>query len=135
MGRRRLNWLGFLSGITGRSAGREPARVEEWESRLVDLGVGGDWAARLAPRLSAQHAELGRGSALGLMQGAAIATEVQSEAQADVERNLRDVREVERLLGAFSGELEKLDEVLEVLSAYAQRMRAQPARKPRHTLH
>ena len=42
---------------------------------------------------------------------------------------------VERLLGAFSGELEKLDEVLEVLAAYAQRMRAQPRRKSRHTLH
>ena len=55
--------------------------------------------------------------------------------EARVERSLRDVREVERLLGAFSGELEKLDEVLEVLAAYAQRMRPQPAKRERRTLH
>ncbi len=113
----------------------EPRRLEDWEVRLLEEGVSGEWAARLAPRLEAQYRQQGPGSARALVQGAVAASEVQAEAHAWVERNMRDVKEVERLLGAFSGELEKLDEVLEVLAAYAQRMRTKPNRKPRHTLH
>ncbi len=64
-----------------------------------------------------------------------MAVEMQSRETAKVQRSARDVREVERLLGAFSGELEKLDEVLEVLSAYAHRMRSKPSKSPRRTLH
>jgi len=113
----------------------EPRRSEEWEERLTDEGVSAEWAPPLARRLEGLHHEMGRGSATTLIRAAAAAVEVQSEARAYVERNMRDVKEVERLLGAFSGELEKLDEVLEVLAAYAQRMRNKPAKKQRHTLH
>ena len=115
--------------------GSEPESIEDWESQLVERGVASEWAMRLAPVLRQQYDALGRGSARGLLGGAVLATELQAEAHAFVERNMRDVREVERLLGAFSGELEKLDEVLEVLSAYAQRMRAKPARPSRGMLH
>lgn len=113
----------------------EPRRIEEWEARLIEAGVSADWAPKLALRLEPLHRDLGAGSATPMIRTAAAAVAVQAEAHAEVERNLKDVREVERLLGAFSGELEKLDEVLEVLSAYAQRMRPQPARKSKHTLH
>jgi hypothetical protein len=37
------------------------------------------------------------------------------------------VREIERMMQGFAGELEKLDESLEVLSAYVRRMRKSPA--------
>ena len=112
-----------------------PRRVEDWEARLMEEGVSEEWAARLAHRLESLHQEHGGESADALIRGAVAATEIQAEAHAWVERNMRDVKEVERLLSAFSGELEKLDEVLEVLAAYAQRMRTKPNRKPRHTLH
>ncbi len=39
----------------------------------------------------------------------------------------QEVREIERMMQAFAGELAKLDESLEVLSAYVQRMRKRPA--------
>lgn len=110
-------------------------RVEELRNRLVDAGVSAEIAPLLADDLTRRASELGQGSEVALIEGAAIAIEAQAKAQADVERNMRDVREVERLLGAFSGELEKLDEVLEVLSAYAQRMRSNPAKSNRRTLH
>jgi hypothetical protein len=113
----------------------EPKLPEEWEARLLEAGVSIEWAAKIADRLSPRHADLGRGSAGALIQGAAVAVEVQAVVHADVERNMKDVREVERLLGAFSGELEKLDEVLEVLGAYAQKMRSKPATSSRRTLH
>lgn len=127
-------WLGAI-GAWNPPVGAEPRIPAEWEARLVERGVANEWAERLAPRLAPIHADLGRGSAEALMQAAVVVVEVQAEAQANVDRNMRDVREVERLLGAFSGELEKLDEVLEVLSAYAQRMRAQPVKTPPRTLH
>jgi len=116
-------------------AGAEPRRLEDWEARLVEEGVGSEWASRIARRLEPLHHDLGHGSAAPMIRAAAAAVEVQAEAHAYVERNMRDVREVERMLGAFSGELEKLDEVLEVLAAYAQRMRTKPAKGSRHTLH
>lgn len=103
----------------------DPKRVEDWEARIVAAGIAEEWAARLAPRLAESQRELGHGTAPALIRGAALALAMQAESQAHVERSLRDVREVERLLGAFTGELAKLDEVLEVLAAYAQRMRPQ----------
>jgi hypothetical protein len=126
--------VAFRESVLGAKTG-EPKDVEDWESRLIDAGVSTEWVARLAEGLESRHGDLGRGSAIALIEGAALAVALQAEAHADVERSLRDVREVERLLGAFSGELEKLDEVLEVLAAYAQRMRAKPASSTRRVLH
>jgi hypothetical protein len=102
---------------------------------LIDQGVSSESASRIAPQLALAYAELGRGSAAALVRGAALTAEVHASETADVERSMRDVREVERLLGAFSGELEKLDEVLVVLAAYAQRMRTKPGSPSSRTLH
>jgi hypothetical protein len=110
---------------------REPRSVEEWQARLAEQGVSAEPAAQIAEQLGPAYAELGRGSAAGLVVGATLAVEVQATESADVERSMRDVREVERLLSAFTGELEKLDEVLEVLAAYAQRMRNSPTKPDR----
>jgi len=137
-----LNWLfwrgEYATGASTKRGGgvqREPDTVEDWEARLVEYGMSSDSASLLAKQLVPAHAELGRGSAEALLLGVTLTVEAQALERAGVERNLRDVREVERLLGAFTGELEKLDEVLEVLAAYAQRMRAKPSRPTGHTLH
>jgi hypothetical protein len=109
--------------------------VEDWETRLVEEGVSTQCAPPIAEQLETAYERLGRGSAAALIRGATLALGTHAGEKASIEQSLRDVREVERLLGAFSGELEKLDEVLEVLSAYAQRMRAQPSKTPDRTLH
>ena len=106
----------------------DPISLKDWEKRLIQLGVSEAWALRLAEKLIPAQRKLGLGSASALILGATITFGAQAEQQASVDRNLREVKEVERLLGAFSGELEKLDEVLEVLAAYAQRMRTKPAK-------
>lgn len=114
----------------------DPRSAQEWAGRISAAGVAPELAARLAPALAAVRKELGPGSAPALIRGAALAVALQADSHARAERSLRDVREVERLLGAFSGELEKLDEVLEVLAAYAQRMRPQtPPGASRRMLH
>ena len=109
--------------------------MKEWEKRLIELGVSENWAERLAEKLIPAEQQLGSGSASALMLGASLTFAELAEERAMVQRNLQEVNEVERLLGAFSGELEKLDEVLEVLAAYAQRMRAKPAKQSRRVLH
>lgn len=126
---------GWGAGETvAKRAGVRP--IVDWEARLQAAGLSAEWSTRLAPALAQSQRELGRGSAPALARGVLVAMAAQAESQAHVERSLRDVREVERLLGAFSGELEKLDEVLEVLSAYAQRMRPQkPGGPNRRLLH
>lgn len=97
-----------------------------WHERLVSAGLSEAWATRLAARCAPIVPLAEEGYEEGLVRGAALALEAQASSLAEIEQSLKDVREVERLLGAFSGELEKLDEVLEVLSAYAQRMRSTP---------
>jgi len=138
----KLNWRFWRAaagdGCFRGSAGgirKEPRTLNDWEVRLVEQGVSNERASRIAAQLAPAYAELGRGSAAVLLRGVMLAVEDQTEERVGVDRSLRDVREVERLLGAFSGELEKLDEVLEVLSAYAQRMRTNPNRPPDRTLH
>ena len=121
------NWIG--------ESRPEPRTIEEWETRLVAEGVSSEWASGVAAQLVSAYSKLGRGSAAALIRGASLTVGAQASEKAEVERGLRDVREVERLLGAFTGELEKLDEVLEVLSAYAQRMRSKPSKVPSRTLH
>jgi len=133
------NW-GWLFARSRNHAGEgerdlERRRMEDWEAQLVEEGMSKEWAARVARRLEPLYQELGRGSSEALIRAATVTAEVRSETHANVEHGTRDVKEVERLLGAFSGELEKLDEVLEVLAAYAQRMKSKPTRKPGHTLH
>ena len=126
--------VGAPLGASG-GAHREPRTVADWEARLIEEGLSSEWAVRIAAQLAPAYAELGRGSAAALLRGATLTLEAQAGERAGVERSMRDVREVERLLGAFSGELEKLDEVLEVLAAYAQRMRTKPNRPAGRTLH
>ena len=132
-------WRGEpVVGTPERRTGRaraEPRTAEDWEARLIEAGVPDETAPEIAAQLAPAYVELGRGSAAALLRGATLTIEVQAGERADVERSVRDVREVERLLGAFSGELEKLDEVLEVLAAYAQRMRNKPSRPTDRTLH
>ena len=106
----------------GRGQGDPPWREAARLSSLAVLRTGRRvlkasprWVARLARRLEAQtgnRARVGR----GIDQGAVTAAAVQAEAHAWIAQHAGR-QEVERLLGAFSGELEKLDEVLEVLAA------------------
>jgi hypothetical protein len=131
----RLRWTETWRRLASGRRDPEPDTREDWTSRLVDEGVPTELADEIAAQLAPAHRRLGRGSAAALIQGASLSAGVHALERASVERSLRDVREVERLLGAFSGELEKLDEVLEVLSAYAQRMRGKPIKTPDRTLH
>jgi hypothetical protein len=119
--------------VPGRSCEADPASElatrRRWEASLIDSGVSAEWARCLADRMWPVMRELGPDSESAVLRGALLAFATQADLTAEVESNLREVREVERLLRAFGGELDKLDEVLEVLAAYAQRMRTHRASK------
>jgi len=64
------------------------------------------------------------------LDGVALGFRVQGGLADDLSQNSADLQEIERLMTSFAGELNKLDEVLEVLAAYLRRMRTvSPARR------
>jgi hypothetical protein len=98
---------------------------------LERLGVGAELRDALCRRLEAIAATLSDDGYQAALAGIAAANEVHCVGEAALERSMGDLREIQRLLGAFSDEMRKLDEALRVLSTYVQRMRTKtsaPAR-------
>jgi hypothetical protein len=103
---------------------------------LEHRGVEHEFSAELSDRLRPALAVLEGESSEALLDGVAMAFILQQEKNERLARSLEGLKEVERMMGAFSGELSKLDEVLEVLSAYVRRMRTSgPSEQPDRTLH
>ncbi len=97
--------------------------VDALEKRLRERGVGEADARHLAEHLAVQLDAQGRGGREAFVDGIAAGWHASSETRARLDKSVSDIKEVERLMGAFTGELSKLDEVLEVLAAYVRRMR------------
>lgn len=116
-----------------------PGRGERGRTRaaLEARGVAEDLARTLAERLEPKLRGLSSEASEALLDGAAAAYAVECVSQESLQRQLDGLREIERLMGGFAGELAKLDEALEVLAAHVRRMRAQtaPAPEPEPTLH
>ena len=116
--------------------GEMPASLGQQISRdLVARGVSKDNAAGLARQLESQVAAGGEDRYETLLDGAALAFRAQSEADAEAEQCSRDLQGIERMMNAFAGELCKLDETLDVLSAYVRRMRTSSSSRTDRTLH
>jgi len=90
---------------------------------LESRGIASEHCDALSRRIEARLAAVGPDAYGSLLEGVAVAYGVQGEAGEQVDQSLRELQEIERLMGAFAGELSKLDEVLEVLAAYVRRMR------------
>jgi len=103
--RPRMDQQAISAALLGRGASRE---------------FGESISEQLEPRLAALDPE----ACDAVLDGVAMAFVMQQEKNHQLARSLKGLREVERMMGAFSGELSKLDEVLEVLSAYVRRMRS-----------
>ncbi len=112
------------------SSSHRPAR----DRIRVDLErreVGPDLALSVAARLEGRLHQEGPEIYEAMLDGVAVAWELgvaSEEFEQAWRRNLSELRELERLMGNFVGELSKLDEALEVLSAYLRRMRTNASR-------
>jgi hypothetical protein len=108
---------------------------EQIERALEQRGIQAELRPLLAKRLEAALGDHGEVSRAAMLDGVGMALGVQSEVSLELSRSLRGLRELERLMGAFSGELSKLDEVLEVLAAYVRRMRSSKPEEADRVLH
>ena len=105
-------------------------RLDELRAGLEMRGFPKEFAETLAKRLESVVVEHGNASTEALLDGAVATFRLQAEAAEGLESQLGELRELERILGAFAGELSKLDETLEVLAAYARRMRTSAEAPP-----
>ena len=97
---------------------------------LEARGIEADLRERLFDQLSQQAVGMSTSQFEALLDGAALACGAQHGSEEEFVDNPEQVREIERMMQAFAGELSKLDESLEVLAAYVRRMRT-PVRAPR----
>jgi len=107
-----------------------PARANEGEiaestrRQLERAGLPRDFCDLVVPRLEPLLVGRSPEAAAALLEGVTLSFSAQHEFDEQLAASLRGLKEVERMMGAFSGELSKLDEVLEVLAAYVRRMRS-----------
>jgi hypothetical protein len=127
----------------------EEVKPKELEGHCLDRvsadlearGVSPGRAAQLASQLSQGKSweRLSPEEYEALLDGASVTAAPEQGVAPTGEENVEQVREIERMMQAFAGELAKLDESLEVLSAYVRRMRESPVvKRPssvRKTLH
>jgi hypothetical protein len=117
----------------GRSGGSETvARVRQ---ELAQLGVGEPARDELARRLAPMIRGLSSEGYAAALAGAALAHAVQRQQEESLRDALRDLGEVQRLLGAFGEELCRLEEALRMLSQEVQLGREPAAPVPRRRLH
>ena len=113
-------------GIVSNSRSRDIDPVALRES-LGQRGVPAEFHDVITARLEDDLQGLSGPSRKAMLDGVALSFSAQQGFSAQLAGSVRELREVERMMGAFSGELSKLDEVLEVLAAYVQRMRSSGA--------
>lgn len=128
----RIAETGMRSKRSGMSQANEEAtrlRASRLRARiradLAERGVDTDAVEILFQELEGQGVDLDSARYQALLAGVAAACRAGvEEDDPELLRNTAELREIERMMGAFADELAKLDETLEVLSAYVRRMRA-----------
>jgi hypothetical protein len=120
-------------GSEARALGRapQPDILGELERR----GVGDGFARAVSEQLEPFASELPPEQVEAVIAGVTLAWGVHRRSVEAFRRTATDLEEVQRLLSSFAGELHKLDEVLEMLAAYAARLRTQTRPSPTRTLH
>jgi len=96
---------------------------------LERLGIRGALGTRLAARLEGRCQDLDAVAYAAALEGAAAAFDAAGNAEAE------DVREIQRLMEGFAGELQKLEEGLRIVSAYVVRMQERARRDREGLLH
>lgn len=102
---------------------------------LERRGVGDGFARAVSEQLEPFATELSPEHVEAVIAGVMLAWGVHRRSVESFRRTAADLEEVQRLLSSFAGELHKLDEALEMLAAYAARLRTQTGPVPARTLH
>lgn len=116
------------------TSGRAAQRIQR---DLEERGVAPEFSQRLSLGLVPIVAPLEPDAYEAVLSSVIHAFRAQAPLEPDVPdaTTLKGLEEVQRLLGAFTNELSKLEEALETLAAYVTRMRAQTVHSRGETLH
>jgi hypothetical protein len=104
-------------------------------SELEQRGVSHELAAALALRLEQLVTALGASGCQAVCEAALAAGGAPAAPRAVFPRSTNELDEIQRLMGAFVGELRKLDEALQLLTTYLARIRAQAQGGEPRTVH
>ncbi|HBZ68605.1 MAG TPA: hypothetical protein DEP35_02165 [Deltaproteobacteria bacterium] len=115
---------------------REAARVRDRiRGELERRGVSPELAGALALRLEQVVTALGVSGCQAVCAAALAASDAPGAPPALLARSAHELDEIQRLMGAFVGELRKLDEALQLLATYLARIRDQAKGAVRQTVH
>ena len=116
----------------------EPTNGREQICRqLEERGVTPGFAREVADALAPFAEELGASRLDAVLSGVRLAYGVHRRSAGAPNHGAGELEKIERLMGAFEPELKKLDEALDVLTAYVTRLRTEtrPAEPAPPTLH
>lgn len=125
------SFLRFLPPMSGRG----PARIRR---DLENRGVAPDFSESLSRHLATIVEPLGADAYEAVLSSVIHACREKGGLKHVRDQDpgtLAGLEEVQRLLGAFTSELQKLEEALETMAAYVTRMRTQTVTSRGETLH
>lgn len=105
----------------GQSDG-ERKQEEHIQRDLESLGVSSAFSLAVAERISVLANELDSETYAAVLDGVAVAFDAYRGDCEAIEDRARDIDEIQRLMKGFAGELRKLEEGLQIVSAYVLRM-------------
>lgn len=108
-----------------RSRSESAARERDTIRRdLERLGVADGVREELSRRLEALARNLSDDAYDAALAGVALAHALHREGEDALRKSVRDLHQLQHLLGAFSDEMRKLDDALQILTTYVRRMRS-----------
>ena len=116
-------------------AGAERERSEGIRSELERRGISEEFARAVAQQLEPFAADLNAEQLESVLSGVALAYGVHRRSIDAFRRTVTELEEVQLLLGSFGSELRKLDEAVEILAAYAARLRQHTSPPPPRNVH
>ena len=111
------------------------ARARRIRSDLEYRGVAPEFSLLVAQRLETIAADLTGSEYDAVLEGVAAAYRVHAETRGVPVGDTIDLNEIQRLAEGFAGELHKLEEGLQILSAYVVRLGARTSRGEAPSLH
>ena len=103
--------------------GRRERSVRQISADLQTRGVDVATAEMLSASLATQLERQGQQAYEPMLDGVALACRPHGDDAESAASRAGECQEIERLMGSFTAELNKLDEVLQVLAAHLSRMR------------
>ncbi len=130
-----MRWKTELPGVGETAEECREGRVRKIREDLHARGVDVATAEMLSAPLASQLERQGPDAYEAMLDGVALACSPQGEDSECAASRAGEFQEIDRLMGSFTAELNKLDEVLQVLAAHLSRMRTTATSDSQRVVH